>query len=574
MTDQPDHHSFTSSFDPAMLTGAFDGDLGAGINACVECLRSPHRIESCHPPLGRGVGRTSGRSDLRGAPGPLSASREPARRPRRAAGRLRVRPAPASARAGRAHGHRVCLRAGAVYQPLFTAFGAAAIEQRLGTFAGQGRGQRRREPVEARRPDRSAPIILTIGGDGEGDAGLRHRGARPPGRPSFEPVMRTGDDPLLMMSTSGTTGPPKGVRVPMRALTGISAYMQYGLDVRDDDVFWNIADPGWAYGLYYAVIGPLLLGHQTTLYDGGFTVESTVSLIDELEVTNLAGAPTAYRMMIAAGPQCGRPARWPAPRRVERRRAAQPRDHALVRRARALPDPRPVRPDRVRHGARQSPRTGATPCIRGPPGSPMPGFSLAVVDDAGQPASGRGTEGVLAVRARRVPAVLLRRLQGRRGRGLGQRALPDRRHRRGERGRLDQFRRTLRRRHLVGRLSHRSVRRREQHCSNMPAVAESAVVGKPDEQRGEIVKAFVVLHAGPHRRRGTAGTELTDHVRNGLGKHAFPREIDVRRFPAQDAERQDPAVHPAQGSLSRARAAQRRAVSVAIARSAASAPAR
>jgi acetyl-CoA synthetase len=118
---------------------------------------------------------------------------------------------------------------------------------------------------------------------------------------TFEPVMRSGDDALLMMSTSGTTGLPKGVRVPIRSLAAISAYTQFGLDLRPDDVFWNIADPGWAYGLYYAVIGPLLVGHQTTLYDGPFSVESTLSLIDELGVTNLAGAPTAYRMMIAAG---------------------------------------------------------------------------------------------------------------------------------------------------------------------------------------------------------------------------------------------------------------------------------
>ena len=64
---------------------------------------------------------------------------------------------------------------------------------------------------------------------------------------------------------------------------------------------WAVHDPGWAHGLYDAVIGPLLIGHQTTLFDGPFSVDSTVSLIEELGVTNLAGAPTAYRMMIAAG---------------------------------------------------------------------------------------------------------------------------------------------------------------------------------------------------------------------------------------------------------------------------------
>ena len=57
------------------------------------------------------------------------------------------------------------------------------------------------------------------------------------------------------------------------------------------------------------------------------------------------------------------------------------------------------------------------------------------------------------------------------------------------------------------------------------AVAESAVVGKPDEQRGEIVKAFVILHPG-HSADEALTAELTEHVRGRLGKHAFPREIE------------------------------------------------
>ena len=56
-------------------------------------------------------------------------------------------------------------------------------------------------------------------------------------------------------------------------------------------------------------------------------------------------------------------------------------------------------------------------------------------------------------------------------------------------------------------------------------MAESAVVGKPDEQRGEIVKAFVVLHPG-HTGDDDLVAELSGHVRGSLGKHAFPREID------------------------------------------------
>ncbi len=81
------------------------------------------------------------------------------------------------------------------------------------------------------------------------------------------------------------------------------------MDLRDEDAFWNIADPGWAYGLYYAVTSPLLLGHATTLYDGPFTVESTYRIIRKLGITNLAGSPTAFRLLIAAGEEAAEPIR-------------------------------------------------------------------------------------------------------------------------------------------------------------------------------------------------------------------------------------------------------------------------
>ena len=116
-------------------------------------------------------------------------------------------------------------------------------------------------------------------------------------------MLRRGDDGLMMMFTSGTTGLPKGLTVPLKALLTFRVYMVDAIDLRPDDAFWNIADPGWAYGLYYAITGPLLLGHATTFYDGPFTVESTYRIIAEHGITNLAGAPTAYRLLIAAGPE-------------------------------------------------------------------------------------------------------------------------------------------------------------------------------------------------------------------------------------------------------------------------------
>ncbi len=85
----------------------------------------------------------------------------------------------------------------------------------------------------------------------------------------------------------------KGVAVPLQALLSFLAYMHFGIGLREDDAYWNVADPGWAYGLYCGVIAPLLLGHAITFYEGPFTVESTYRILSKYRITNLAAAPTA-----------------------------------------------------------------------------------------------------------------------------------------------------------------------------------------------------------------------------------------------------------------------------------------
>ncbi|WP_209325926.1 AMP-binding protein [Brevibacterium renqingii] len=189
-------------------------------------------------------------------------------------------------------------RLGAIEVPLFTAFAGPAIATRVN--------------------DAEAALIVA-------DAGQQHKlkgidipvlGTGPDLDQEIdvhEPIGTAekigGDGLFLQLYTSGTTGTPKAVGVPGRAIGAFIAYMRYGLDVADDDVFWNAADPGWAYGLYYGVVGPMAIGQANILFAGRFTPEMTGRLFEELKVTNLAAAPTIYRALKKDGVRAENPLR-------------------------------------------------------------------------------------------------------------------------------------------------------------------------------------------------------------------------------------------------------------------------
>lgn len=414
-------------------------------------------------------------------------------------------------------------RAGAVYQPLFTAFGPKAIEHRL--HMSEARLVVTNIANRAKLDEiADCPQVATVLQPGEllpaGD--LDFRAALDAQSASFEPVLRKGTDLFLMMSTSGTTGLPKGVPVPLRALLAFGAYMRDAVDLRAEDRFWNIADPGWAYGLYYAITGPLLLGHATTLYEGSFTVESTYDVIDRLGITNLAVAPTAYRLLMAAGPDAAAPVKGKL--RVVSS-AGEPLNPEVVRWFdAALAAPIHDHYGQTELGMVVNNHHGlAHPVHPGSAGLAMPGYRVAVIDDANHEL-GPGQPGNLAIDIAQSPLLWFG--------GYWRQdtpAIAGGYYRTGDNvelepdgsisfiGRADDV--ITSSGYRIGPFDVESA------LIEHPAVSEAAVIGVPDPERTEIVKAFVVLSRGYEAGQDLADA-LSQHVKRRLSAHAYPRAID------------------------------------------------
>ncbi|MGS0897111.1 acyl-CoA synthetase [Burkholderia stagnalis] len=414
-------------------------------------------------------------------------------------------------------------RAGAVYQPLFTAFGPKAIEHRL--RMSEARLIVTNVANRAKLDEIAAcPPVATVRQPGEPlrDGDIDFRAALDAQSDVFEPVPRKGTDLCMMMSTSGTTGLPKGVPVPLHALLAFGAYMRDAVDLRDGDRFWNIADPGWAYGLYYAITGPLLLGHATTLHEGGFTVDSTYDVIERLGITSLAGSPTAFRMLMAAGTDAA--ARIKGKLRVVSS-AGEPLNPEVVRWFDAALDaPIYDHYGQTELGMVVNNHHGLAHVVHaGSAGLAMPGYRVAVLDDAGREL-GPGQPGNLAVDIARSPLLWFS--------GYWRQdtpAIADGYYRTGDNVELEPDGTVS----FIGRaddvITSSGYRIGpfdvESALIEHPAVSEVAVIGVPDPERTEIVKAFVVLSNG-HEGTPALVDELTQHVKRRLSAHAYPRAID------------------------------------------------
>ena len=409
-------------------------------------------------------------------------------------------------------------RLGAVYQPLFTAFGPKAIEHRLAQSAARVvvTDQQNRAKLD---DVRDCPQIITVQARA-GELDFHTSLERAAGH--CEPVMRKGDDPFLLMFTSGTTGPAKPLEVPLRAIVAFQGYMRDAIDLRPEDNFWNLADPGWAYGLYYAVTGPLALGHATTFFDGPFSVESTCRIIDKYNISNLAGSPTAYRLLIAAGNEFSAPIKG---RLRVVSSAGEPLNPEVIR---WFADELGV----TIHDHYGQTELGMVLCNHhalkhpvhlGSAGYAIPGHRIVVLDDQNNELEA-GHPGILAVDREQSPLCWFGGYKG-----MPTKSFVGKYYLSGDTvelnpdgsisfvGRSDDVITTSG--YRVGPFDVESA------LIEHPAVIEAAVIGKPDPERTELIKAFVVL------AKGQVGSDelaeaLKQHVRQRLYAHAYPREIE------------------------------------------------
>ncbi len=423
------------------------------------------------------------------------------------------------------------LKVGAIAQPLFSAFGDEALFVRLENAGTTAIITQKKHVSKARRIRDKLPAlkhIIVVDDDGKKPLQDREVSFSLEETPPVEvldiaPTM--AETPSVLHYTSGTTGQPKGVQHVHYSL--ISQYLtaKWVLDLQENDIYWCTADPGWVTGTSYGIIGPWSLGITQCVLDIGFSAENWYRFIEKHKVTLWYSAPTAIRSLMKAGEE-----------------PIKKYDMSTLRHLTSVGEPlnaeAVIWSERVFgkafHDTFWQTETGSImisnfPGMKVKPGSmgrPFPGITGAILDpNTYEPLDEPGKIGLIAFKPD-WPAMMRTYWQNEE---TYQSKFKNGWYLSGDRSSIDKegyFWFTGRDDDVINTGGHLvSPFEVESALLEYEAVAESAVVSKPDEVNMEVVKAFINLKSGYEANDDTE-LKIMNFIRKKLSPLAMPQDIE------------------------------------------------
>lgn len=343
----------------------------------------------------------------------------------------------------------------------------------------------------------------------------------------FDTVETDAEDDAIIIYTSGTTGDPKGVRHAHRVLLGhlpLFVTTFCNMSIEEDDVYWTPAEWAWVASLFDVLFPGLYYGKPVLAYAGGpFDAETAFELVEKYEVTNFFAPPTALRMMMqvdASGYDVASMKVIPSGGESLGQSIVDWAEEAFSGAA-------------VHEGYGQTEAnllvgdcTALTEFREGKMGRAAPGMEIAIVDpETAEATVETGEVGEIAVRYDGNPVCFKEYWRK-----------PERTERKVRNGWL--LTEDLGSMDAAGYITFKSRKddviisagyrigpeEVEESLAGHDAVADSAVIGVPDEERGEVPKAFVVLADG-HEASEDLREELQTHVKERLAAYEYPREV-------------------------------------------------
>ncbi|SFE83312.1 acetate--CoA ligase [Alteribacillus iranensis] len=418
------------------------------------------------------------------------------------------------------------LRIGAIAGPMFEAFMEGAVKERL-SDSGAKAVVTTPELLD-RIPDNDLPdleYVILAGADErtKNNQLLFKDLINSKDEHTIEWVDR--EDGMLLIYTSGSTGKPKGVLQAHDAMLHQYLAGKWVYDLKEDDVYWCTADPGWVTGTSAGMWAPWLNGVTNVVRGGRFDAEEWFSTLEKHKVSVWFSAPTAFRLLMSSGDEL-------------------PNKYDLSHLRHMLSAGEPLNPEVIRWGQEAlklrihdnwwMTETGAPVCANfrcnpirpGSMGKPLPGIEVSIIDDNGEELPARRM-GNLAIKPT-WPA-MVRTVWNNPERYeqyflngwfiSGDTAYKDEEGYFWFEGRVDDVINTSGER--VGPFEV------ESKLVEHPAVAEAGVIGVPDPVRGEVIKAFLTLREG-YEESEELLEEIRQHVKTKLAAHAAPRQFEIR----------------------------------------------